>query len=64
MLLVVVLLEKEEAVMQQRGVPSLPPSLPQSRLVDLSTTVPFKMTFYKTYHLPGEKRLKIYIYGI
>lgn len=30
------------------GVPSLPPSLPQSRLIDSPTTLPFKMTFFKT----------------
>lgn len=40
---VVVILEKEGAVMLHRGVPSLP----QSRFTDLSTTMPFKMTFKK-----------------
>lgn len=43
--MVVMILEKEEgAVMQEGGVPSL--SL-QSRLIDLPTTLPFKMTFKK-----------------
>lgn len=55
-LVVMAILEREGKVMQQRGVPSLPPSLPQSRLMDLSTTMPFKMTFKKTYHLSGLRR--------
>lgn len=48
MMMMMVVLEQEEGAVMQEGAPSpsLPPSL-QSRLIDLPTTLPFKMTFKK-----------------
>lgn len=46
MMMMMMTLEKGEgAVMPQGGVPSLPSAVTTHRLIDLPTTLPFKMTF-------------------
>lgn len=46
-----VVLEQEEGAVMQEGDP--PPPALQSRLIDLPTTLPFKMTFKTHTHTPS-----------
>lgn len=54
MVVMMILEEEEGAVMQERG--GVPSQSLQSRLIDLPTTLPFKMTFKKKCHSPGVGR--------